>query len=69
MSNATSVRANESATISVRASGVTAMPLPNSMPSATCRTAPSGVTSAITPDTNSAVPAKNPSRSRSLPLT
>ena len=49
MSNAVSRPANDSATISVALSGVTTMPLGNSMPSATWRTAPSGVTSAMIP--------------------
>ena len=50
MSNAVSCSAHDSATISVRSSGVTTMPLGNASPSATWRTEPSGVTSAMTPD-------------------
>ena len=49
MSNAVSRPANDSATISVALSGVTAMPLGKSIPSATWRTAPSGVTRAMMP--------------------
>ena len=49
MSNAVRVLANDSATISVESSGVIAIPLGNAKPSATRRTAPSGVTSATNP--------------------
>ena len=49
MSNAVSLRANDSATTSVRLSGVTTMPLGNARPSATWRTDPSAATSAMTP--------------------
>ena len=49
MSNAVSLRAKDSAMISVELSGVTTMPLGNAMSSATRRTDPSGVTSAMIP--------------------
>ena len=49
MSNAVSVPANDSETISVESSGVTAIPLGNAMPSATRRTSPSGVIRATNP--------------------
>jgi hypothetical protein len=49
MSNAVSVPANDSETINVEPSGVTAIPLGNAIPSATRRTSPSGVTSATNP--------------------
>ena len=47
MSNAVSLPAKDSAMISVALSGVTAMPLGKAIPSATRRTEPSGVTSAM----------------------
>ncbi len=49
MSNALRRPANDSETISVELSGVMAMPLGNSMPSATWRASPSGVTRAMSP--------------------
>jgi hypothetical protein len=50
MSHAPSRDANDSATISVDPSGVTAMPFGKATPSATRRLPPSGVTRATTPD-------------------
>ena len=50
MSNAVSRPANDSEMISVEPSGVMTMPLGNSMPSATWRADPSGVTRAMIPD-------------------
>ena len=49
MSYAVSLPAHDSATMSVRLSGVTAMPFGNASPSATWRTPPSGVTRAMIP--------------------
>ena len=49
MSNAVSLPAKDSETISVELSGVTTMPLGNAMPSATRRADPSGVTRAMIP--------------------
>ena len=51
--------ANDSATISVELSGVTTMPFGNAIPSATWRTEPSGVTSAMMPGANSPPPMKS----------
>jgi hypothetical protein len=59
MSNAVSRRANDSAMINVELSGVTTMPLGNSMPSATWRAAPSGVTRAMIPGCGSSPPRKS----------
>jgi hypothetical protein len=47
---------NDSATMRVELSAVTTMPLGNAMPSATCRTAPAGVTRAMMPGRNSSCP-------------
>jgi hypothetical protein len=60
MSNAVSVPAKDSAMTSVELSGVTTMPLANAIPSATCRTEPSGVISAIAPGRNSSAPKRKP---------
>ena len=49
MSKAVSVPPNDSETISVEPSGVTAIPLGNAIPSATRRTTPAGVTRATNP--------------------
>jgi EmrB/QacA subfamily drug resistance transporter len=49
MSNAVRVPPNDSETISVELSGVTAIPLGNAIPSATRRTTPSGVSSTTNP--------------------
>ena len=56
MSNAVSRPANDSAQIRVELSGVTTMPFGNWSPSATWRTSPSGVISAISPGANSPPP-------------
>jgi TetR/AcrR family transcriptional regulator, mexJK operon transcriptional repressor len=59
MSNAVSLRAKDSATISFELSGVTAMPLGKAIPSATRRVAPSGVTRAMIPGASPAPASKS----------